>query len=236
MGMGVVALAAGPGVSGFGAPPPRADPAAVLLLKDAYSRREHWGPEFPGFRADIAVQIGAESGKGTVEVKPRGPNQVRVTLENAKLRRWATEALGSIVAHRQAGDFKSNDGRYPLTLGPEDHHPMGRLLKLNDGMGSSYRLKDGLLMQINRQAGPQMRFTIDMLDYRRTQHNKWLPHLFTVSFFAAKGGALLRHDTYEDTYRLVGDYYLPNERRQLTAEDGRTTMHVLSLSRQKLLP
>ena len=210
---------------------PEADPAAVALMKKVYSQRETWGADFKGFTADVKASVGAKSAKGTASV---GPTEVSVDLPNEEVQAWATEVLASILQHRRAADFSANDGRYALTFGPRDKHPQGRLVKLNDEGGSTYRIRGDRLMQINRSAGPRMRFTIDMLGYAKTDRGKYLPRLYSVSYFDSDSGALLRQDTIIDVYSKVGGFYLPTRRRLLKVEKGATVLHVLTLSNHKL--
>lgn len=217
-----LAVAAGP----LFAQERRADPKAVALLRQVYEKRVTWGPDFPGFTAKLTVDHQGEEHQGTVKVgKDR---QVELHLPNAEAARWAEEALRSIVAHRSAR-FAEGDGRYPLTLGPEDRHPAGRLVHLNDALDSTYRIREGQIRQINRSAGPKQRFTIDILETTRTEEGKFLSRVYTVSFFDAASGQLLRADTFWDGYRKVGPYHLPEFRRQVTAGDGRTAWKMLRL-------
>jgi uncharacterized protein DUF3386 len=210
----------------------QADPKARELMREVYEKRESWGSDFPGFQAKAVVVYKGQEHRGTVQVGK--DYRVEVEIPNEGASKWATDALQSIVLHRRGGRFEEGDGRYPVTFGPTDEHPAGRLIRLNDQMNSTYRVKDGQILQINRAAGPRMRFTIDIIENIRTDRGKVLPRLFTVSYFRSDSGELERTETFWDGYKKVGDYYLPEFRRQITAEDGSTSSMSLRLEQIKL--
>src|SRR5947209_5694948 len=75
-----------------------ADPAATRLLAEARAARASW-EGFPGFAADVEVNVDGKVTRGSVEVSPKG----KVTLElagGADAAAWARHTLGSIVGHR----------------------------------------------------------------------------------------------------------------------------------------
>jgi hypothetical protein len=229
--LGAALLAAGGAAR---AQDPQPDPKAVELLREAHEQRYGWDAAFPGFEAVLTVSHGGREHRGSARV---GPDlKVDVSgIADERAATWAREALSSIAAHRRSVPFAGSDGRYPLTFGPQDHHPAGRLVRLNDALNSTYRIRDGQIMQINRSAGPRLRFTIDIVENIRTAERKVLPRVFTVSYFVADTGELQKSETYRDGYREVGKYLLPEFRSQVTAEDGGTASAALRLEEHRLL-
>jgi hypothetical protein len=213
---------------------PQPDPKAVALMREVHRNRYGWDESFPGFEGRLTVSYGGEEHKGLARVGKDLGVEVR-GVSNEAAAKWARESLASIVAHRRTAPFERGDGRYPLTLGPSDEHASGRLIRLNDPMNSTYRVRDGQIMQINRAAGPNRRFTIDIVENQRTDGEKVLPRVFTVAYFLSASGELERSETYWEGYRKVGAYYLPEFRRQITAEDSGTNQMSLKLSELKLL-
>lgn len=194
------------------------DPKAVALMRDVYAHRETWDAEFPGFEARATAFYREREYAGNVRV---GPDfAVTTTLKEPEPERWLRETLSSIVEHRRATRFETGDGRYPLSLGPEDGHPAGRLVLLHDATQSSYRVRDGEIRQVNRAAGRRLRFTIDVLETQPSEAGRRLPRVFTVSYFEGDGGRLQKTETCRETYRKVGAYHLPESRHQAIAEDG----------------
>jgi hypothetical protein len=212
---------------------PHADPSAVQAMREVYQKRYTWDPQFPGFHGKLTVVYGGKRYTGNARV---GRDlSIHVELPDEEARKWADEELGSMVLHRKSTPFESGDGRYALTWGTADSHPGGRLVRLNDGMDSTYRIRDGQILQVNRSAGPQMRFTIDIMENIRTEDGRYLPRIFTVAYFKTSGG-LTRTETFWDSYQKAGKYYLPEARRQVAAEGAATESNALSLTDLALGP
>ena len=211
----------------------QADPKARELMREVYGKRYTWDERFPGFEGRLTVTHKGQEHLGSFRVEQ--DYSVQVNLTNEPARKWAADALASIAGHRRGTSFDEADGRYPLTLGPQDTHPAGRLVRLNDMMNSTYRVRDGQIMQVNRSAGPKMRFTIDMLENITVEEDRYLPRVFTVAFFESGSGELVRTDTFWDSYRKIGTYHLPESRRQVRAEDAATEIAILQLEEVKLL-
>jgi hypothetical protein len=211
----------------------QADPRAVAVMREVYQKRYTWSDDFPGFGADLVTQVGGKEAKGSARVGK--DYNVTVDLPDAEAAKWAEDALASMVAHRRAVKFDTADGGYPLAFGPDDHHPAGRLIRLNDKMNSTYRVRDGQIMQVNRAAGPKTRFTIDIAESLTTEDGRYLPRVFTVAYFDSASGAIKQSQLFRDGYRKVAEYYLPELRLEITAQDGGTEIRSLRLENVKLL-
>jgi hypothetical protein len=216
-----------------GAQDRQADPKAAAMMREVYQKRYTWGDDFPGFQADLVVQVGGKEARGSARV--RKDYGVSVDLPDAEAAKWAEDALASISAHRRGVRFETADGGYPLAFGPEDRHPTGRLIRLNDKMNSTYRVRDGQIMQVNRAAGPKMRFTIDIAESLQTEDGRYLPRVFTVAYFDSGSGAIKQSQLFRDAYRKTAEYYLPESRLEITALDGGTEIRSLRLDNVKLL-
>ena len=76
---------------------PAADAAAEKLLADARAARAVW-KDFPGFTADVEVNVEGKVARGRVVVGPKG--DVTLKLPDDEHERWARRALASVVGHR----------------------------------------------------------------------------------------------------------------------------------------
>ncbi|MBM3457783.1 MAG: DUF3386 family protein, partial [Armatimonadetes bacterium] len=213
------------------------DPRAMALLREVYARRETWNAAFPGFEARAVVHFRGQECRGTVRVGP--DYQVAVSLPEREAERWVRETLVSLAGHRRPTRLEDTEGRHPMSLGPEDGHPSGRLLLLRDPTGSTYRIRDSEIRQVNRvipgRGGREMKFTIEVLETRITEGNRRLPRAFTVSYYDGASARLLKSESHWESYRRVGDYYLPEARNQFTAEDGGNWTAGLRLEEHRLL-
>src|SRR5262245_36730826 len=74
----------------------RADAAATKLLAEARAARAVW-KQFPGFSADVEVNLDGKVAKGTVGVSSDG--QVRLEVSDPEALAWATAMIKSTVRH-----------------------------------------------------------------------------------------------------------------------------------------
>lgn len=209
------------------------DPNARELLQRAFESTARWRADFSGFTATL---IGNDNGveyRGSVHVAP--PRAVEVVLPEAGLQQWAQQQLASMVGHRGYRTFDQSDGKYVLTLEPEDAHPLGRLVNISgDGMSSRYRVRDERICQIHR-ATERMKFTINIEDTMTTSDGKVLTTRFTVYYFAPSTGQLTQVESFADAYTEVHGVVLPQSRRVTCAESGEVRVRELILSEPALL-
>ncbi|MFA0751277.1 MAG: hypothetical protein SLRJCFUN_001680 [Candidatus Fervidibacter sp.] len=204
------------------------DPAARQLLKAAHELRHVWR-NFPGFAARLTFTEDEKTLQGEVIVTLQ---EVRVTLPDSGAEKKVTEMLRSLVAHRSPVPFEQSAGKYPIAFGDADDHPMGRLVRLGDPFRSAYRIKDGHIRQVIRHLGDTT-MIITVLEETKTDEG-WLPKHFTVAWWS-KDGTLQRVETFTDRYVKVGNFWLPAERRVLTASKGGLTVTILRLDEHRLL-
>jgi hypothetical protein len=195
---------------------PKADPAASKLLAEARDARATWD-HFPGFTADVAVNIDGRLHKGKVTVDKDGS----VTLtgpEDKEALAFAKRMLGSVAGHRMPASEPLDT---PCAFPADDaHHPLGRMVRvLNDEYHSSYRIRDKQIMVVNRVMKDQ-RFTITVLENTANAEGKFLPASFVVNYWNAATGELVKTDANVQTWKRVGKFDLPVEARVITAAKG----------------
>jgi hypothetical protein len=76
---------------------PKPDPAATRMFANARAARALWD-DFPGFQADVTVNIEGKVTRGTVKVDSKG--KVDFDLTDSAARDWAKGVLQSVVSHR----------------------------------------------------------------------------------------------------------------------------------------
>jgi uncharacterized GH25 family protein len=205
------------------------DPRATKLLADARAARALYH-DFPGFRADIAVNIEGDIKHGQVEVS--GAGKVTLKLDDAEAAKWAKSTLGSIVGHRLSG---GPDEETPCAFVDEDEaHPLGRAIRvLNDEFHSSYRIRDRQVIVVNRQV-PGARFTITVMENVATKEKKFLPACYVVNTWNAKTEALMSSETHHQTWQRVGAFDLPKETQTVKATNGKLEARSIKLSKIQL--
>jgi uncharacterized protein DUF3386 len=192
-----------------------ADPAATKLLSDARAARALYH-DFPGFRADIEVDLDGKRMQGQVEVSEKG--KVVLKLDNADAAKWAKHTLESIIAHRlSSGPEEETPCAF---VDHDEHHPLGRAIRvLNDEFHSSYRIRDRQVIVVNRQV-PGARFTITVLENVLNKEGKFLPAHYVVNTWDAKTNVLTSSETHHQTWQRVAAFDLPKETLTVKATGG----------------
>ncbi len=211
------------------------DPQARELLRRAFEATARWPKDFPGFTADLTVNVNGKETCGSVMVK--SPREVSVQLGDGETQKWAQEQLGMIAVHRGPRSFEESDGKYSLTM-EEDGHPFGTKLNIH-GSNSFYRVKDNRITQINRKmAHPGMNpfaFTINVEESAATQDQKNLTTKYTVYYYSPTDGKLTNVESFTDTHIRVGACDLPATRRIITYADNQVVVKNLTFKNHKLL-
>lgn len=210
-----------------------ADPEAVKLFQDAVAARAQW-KRFPGFKATVDGNVDGRPIAGDVTVAADG--SVTVDAADEPVADWVREQLQSITMHRVAQD-NAHDAKPPiLRFADEDqNHPLGRLLEFVGGQfASSYRIRDGQILVVNRNFGAQD-MTITVLDNEQNAAGRYLPRSYTVQYWDAKSGKLERTESVQDRWRHVGEFDLPQSHTVSTATSGGLSVRTFSLIGHKLL-
>jgi Protein of unknown function (DUF3386) len=205
------------------------DPTARELLHRAFDRTSRWRADFTGFTAALIVNDNGVEHQGTVQVTM--PRSIEVTVAEPDLQQWAQQQLAMMAGHRGYRTFDQADGKYMLTLGPEEAHPLGRLVYIHgDGMDSRYRVRDERICQIQRSM-ERVKFTINIEDTMMTRDDKVLTTRFTVYYFAPSTGQLTQVESFADDYCEVGGIVLPKARRVTFADNGEARVREVILSK-----
>ncbi|MEO6809861.1 MAG: DUF3386 family protein [Isosphaeraceae bacterium] len=205
--------------------------SADQVLQRAHDSRANWGPDFPGFTADLTVRMDDKAVHGTVDVSEDGA--LTLDLPSGPAKDWAKSQLRSIVMHRGLnGPTQLEPGA--SFLEPENDHPLGRLIKLPDGaMGSAYRIKGDEIREVNRRSKDN-HFSDRILANQKNAEGKLLPLAYTVGYWDNTTNELKKVETFHATWTRVGRLDLPKTHMQVKSEDGKTSVRELELSNHRL--
>ena len=186
---------------------PPADAEATKMLADARAARYMWN-NFPGFTANVEVNLDGKVSKGTVSVNEKGKVTFADLSEEAQ--KWAKPILGSAIGHRIGGAVNET----PCAFADEvKDHPLGRLINvLNDEMHSSYRIKDRQIMVVNRDMN-EGKFSITVQENKAMDNGQFLPASYVVTYWDPKSGNLTRSESHLQTWQRVGALELPKQIR-----------------------
>ncbi|MBL8797068.1 MAG: DUF3386 family protein [Planctomycetia bacterium] len=211
------------------------NPDASKLLKDARNARAIW-TNFPGFTADIAVNVDGVVQKGTLQVSAKGEVQIEKLDKAAET--WARRNLASTVMHRL--DNSGAKDTPCAFLDKNTDHPLGQAIRvLNDELHSSYRIKDKQILEVNRVMEGR-RFSISVLENKPNEEGKFLSVAFVVNYWNLETGELARSEANHQTWKRVGGFDLPVTTTVVTSfkpeKTGKgSTAQSLTLSNHKLV-
>jgi hypothetical protein len=136
------------------------------------------------------------------------------------------------VLHRQVSPRREKPVLY--FADDDESHPLGRLLTFVGGrFASSYRLRDGQIMVVNRHMG-ELNMTIAVLDHEKNAEGKDLPRSYTVQYWNAADGKLHSTEAIQDAWRRVEKWDLPDAHTVSTASAGGLTVRSFRLTGHKL--
>lgn len=208
-----------------------AEAAAHEALRRAYEAAYRFPPGFGGFGASVYYAWDREGWAGSVEA--RSPSDVRYegAIRNADGQlHWE---VGAIINQCWRVPYEETDGRMRLSLDGREN-PLGRLLRVEDGLDSAYRIQGGRVSQIERRFG-DIKFSINIQERTFTEDGRALPAHFCVVYWSVERGRVIRTDIYRDGYIKVEGIYLPLGRRITTADDSGVTSRQILFRDHNLL-
>jgi hypothetical protein len=200
------------------------DDGARELLRGAYEAVYRYPPGFGGFSAGVHYAWDQESWGGSVRVE--SPANIRFEGGISGCDEHFRWELASMVGHHWWLPFDEAEGGMELSLESREN-PLGRIVKVEDGLDSKYRVRGGQVIQIERRFR-DLRFSINIQQRDFTEDGRTLPIHFCVVYWSVAGGRLVRTDVYRDGYKKVEGVHLPLSRRIITSDDsGSTTRQIL---------
>ena len=100
-------------------------------------------------------------------------------------------------------------------------------------MNSRYRIKEDRIQQIQRTP-PHIKFTINVEDSLTTRDGRFLTGRYSVYYFSADG-QIKQVESYWDTPALVGDLYLPGQRRVNFSENSEVVTRTILFQEHRIL-
>lgn len=206
------------------------EPEATKLLADARAARALY-ENFPGFKANLEVNVDGHLEKGQISVSPRG--KVTLELDKRGNEPWVKNTLASTIVHRL--DSGSRERPTPCAFADDvKDHPLGRAIRvLEDEFHSSYRIRDRQVIEVDRRMRDS-RFTITVLKNKQTAEKKFLPTCFTVSTWDLKTDALESVETHYQTWQRIGGFDLPHTLLVVKSMPGKLESRRLKLSHVRL--
>lgn len=197
----------------------RNEASAETLLGRARAHRETLSSDFPGFRSRLTVWRNGETHQGRMKFRP--PITLEVEFGEAGVRKAVKRTVRSLLAHRLAPTGSRNREDQVISYATEDNHPLGRRIFLGDKYGSTYRIRENRILEVDRNL-EDSRLLITVMETETTAEGTYLPTHFFVVTFDKESGGVKQSSAYSDAYQVVGGEYLPLSRQIVTTAEGRT--------------
>jgi hypothetical protein len=195
--------------------PEGAEKEAWMLLKAAHDARQVVPADFNGFDANLTFLEDDTKYSGKVTYRKSTGTKIEIADLNGEPLEWLQDKLASFIGHRRGDSFSDGDGKNPITFGPEDKSPYGRLVELHDRLNSKYRIKDNKVREVTRTT-PESTFTISVIETMEADPGKYLSKHFIVSYRNLIDKNLEQVDGFRDGYSQVDGVWLPQRRVVLT--------------------
>ena len=190
--------------------------SAEALLQHVRENRETLSPSFLGFRSKLVVTHGGRIYHGDMQFRP--PITLEVEFSHSEIRNLVKPLVRSLLSHRMRSDRTRNEN---VRFAEPDEHPLGRRILLGDKYGSSYRIRDGRILEVDRNL-EDSRLVISVLETKTTPSGTHLPAHFFVTVFDSKTGAVKSASAYRDVYEQIGGEHLPRSRHVINTAEGHT--------------
>lgn len=199
---------------------------ADALLAQCRSGIYHWPAGFAGFLASLRYDDGPSSFEGSLLCA--GSRRLELNLPGLEETRWLRFQVEEMISHREAPEVSRMASKTGCALGDWDAIYGRRIDFLGDKMESFYRIREGKLCQIGR-AYKKERFVIN-IDTHQLCDGRWAASCYTAFYWSKLEGALLKTETYLDSYEEWNGVFLPAERRVSEASSAGLRHRRLTLS------
>lgn len=225
-------------------PAAKADPRAMALMDEAIRNRYMWSPSVTGVSGKFVYEADGRRAEGSFNSVLRKRGGLTITVDKVTDLPSATPDpkaaapadavkghIGSLILHRTpapaGAPARAQD---PMTVVVEDEERGPLLLVLGDPLASSYRVKDGRLVQVNRHMGEQ-RFSIDVTGFATVSDGRGFTTAYTITWWDAVTGKRAERQTYTaDGLFDQGGQVFPKSEKVVTEKDGKTTVMTMRYS------
>lgn len=195
------------------------DLQARRMLQCAQGAFQKWPEGVAGFSAAIRCSDGTSAVGGTVTVFAGGRVELDVA-DGGALVTWVRDALATISSARTPQFFNDGDGRFPITFETEDHHPLGRGVRVQLDAHSwlTYRIdaRGRIRQQENARAAWRRSTTYD--EFLRACPGRVLPTRIRVLNWDVPTQTVVETADIEDAYERRTHVWLPVRRRAIVRQ------------------
>jgi hypothetical protein len=184
--------------------PTGATAEAARLVREAHAARAVWR-EFPGFVADVEMNLEGRIGQGRVIVLADGQVYVESLPDNHRAE--ATCHLACLV-HRQLDKPYGSGASWVFLGGARPGSSAGIVRRTDDPFGFCYRIRNRQIVAVEHRSNGR-KLTLHTLEWCLNPEKKHLPAVVAVHAWNTHTQELENTATYLLTWKRVGGFDLP---------------------------
>lgn len=197
------------------------EPEAYGLLESASAKRYNIPADIKTIRGNIEYATDKGTHQAVWGYDLEGGVFIEEFSGDQADQRQLEGVLSSIFQHRTSYDFSKGDGRHPLAFSGNDDL-IGTQIALNDPLNSTYRIKNGHVVQVDRVMGGA-RFVINVLEHTSALDGRVLPRHYTVVRYKPSSTEIETVSNVFETYQEVNGVYLPHVRESIVVRGDQIT-------------
>jgi len=198
----------------------KGDPRALALMQESHKARYSWSPSVSGVSGKFAFTIDGKAGTGTFDAVLRKRGGITVTVSDESVKERLEHHIRSLIQHRTPAAAGSTREAidYVIVVEDEDRGPL--IMPLGDALHSTYRVKNGQLVQVNR-AMHGVRFSINVQGFEKMADGRQWTTGYTVTSWKHDTGARVSHSTTTtDGFHNVGGEMFPKAEKVVLEKGG----------------
>jgi hypothetical protein len=213
--------------------PAKGDQRSAALMQEAAKTRYTWSPEVFAVSGKFNWEKDGQAGSGTFrsEIHKRGGMEIKAAGDS-EVPADVKDHIASMIMHRVPPAPGKPERPQPETVIVVEDDVRGPLiLTIGDPMNSSQRVKDGKLVQVNRQMGTK-RFTIDVTEFEKSPvAPRVYPSAFIVTWWDAATGNRLEKQTYSTQgFSTIDGQMFPKAEKVVSEKGDKTSSTVIQYS------
>ncbi len=198
-------------------------------FRAAYENRYTWGPEFPGYEADVSWKTPDQQVEGHIRIDQNLKGEI-ISLSDESATQAIQTQLWEIGIHRIRRSFDQSHGQNQFSYGDPQADGSIDILVSGKAMGDRYQVKDRVVTLVHRHIHSKV-VTIHTHETLDTGSG-YLPLHYSSTYVDADSGQVQDRQQMVDRYTQVGDYYILNQRQIDSEQEGQ---RLLTFSNIQLL-
>ncbi|MCS7292522.1 MAG: DUF3386 family protein [Gloeomargarita sp. SKYBB_i_bin120] len=195
------------------------------FFRAAYEHRYTWGPEFPGYQAQVQYQGSLGSATGEVTVDKNLKYTVTGIADEA-IRKWVEQQMWEIITHLGRRPFEKEHDGHVFHYGAVQPDGSQEVLVQVGDVTNRYHLKDNHITMVYRHLGPHT-IEIHVEEFHETPEGS-----MAKTYWATVPGMRFQ---FWDEHGQVGDYWTVTRRRSVQEQNGTRQEHELTFNNLALL-